>query len=83
MDPSTHDVRKTTCQVVDAISARLHVGDFDETASVTDADKAIVFEVDLAEGQQRIQTWFTLESGESIASYYTYITPYPISDGVD
>jgi hypothetical protein len=83
MDPSTHDVKRTTCQVVDAVSARLKVGDFDETASVTDSDKEVVFEADLAEGQQRIQTWFKLKTGASIASYYTYITPCPGSAGAD
>jgi hypothetical protein len=60
------------------VDARLKVGRFDKTVSVREADKEVSFEVDLSAGEQRIQTWFTMESGEKIAAYYTYIEPVPV-----
>jgi hypothetical protein len=75
MHPSTHSMRPVSCRAVNAVSARLKVGEFDETVPVNEADKEIVFEVDLAEGEQRIQTWFNVENGDSIAAYFTYLAP--------
>ena len=42
-------------------------------------DKEIAFEVELTKGEQRLQTWFTLTSGEQISAYYTYIEPLRVS----
>ena len=75
MHPSTHRMKKIPCRVVNAVEARLQVGHFDKTVAVKEADKEIAFEVDLPPGEQRIQTWFTMEDGEQSAAYYTYIEP--------
>lgn len=77
--PSTHQMRKILDKAVDAVQARLKVGHFDKTVSVNEKDKEVVFEVKLSEGEQRIQTWFTLENGEQISAYYTYIEPLRVS----
>ena len=53
----------------------MKVGSFDETVAVNAADQEIIFEVELSQGEQRIQTWFTEKNGDQIAAYYTYIEP--------
>jgi arylsulfatase A-like enzyme len=76
--PSTHVMSKglrEPCKILDVVSARLQVGDFDETVPVNEHDKKVVFEVALDEGERRIQTWFMMENDEPIAAYYTDIEP--------
>lgn len=75
MHPSTHYMMKTPCQAFEVTKARLQVGAFDKTASVNAVDQEVRFEVDLAHGQQRIQTWLKMKDGRKIAAYYTYIEP--------
>ncbi len=74
--PSTHTVVKAPGKSLHIVKARLQVGRFDKTVAVKVEEQEVGFDVDLARGQQRIQTWFTLETGEQIAAYYFYIEPY-------
>jgi len=60
---------------LDVVEARLKVGGFDETHPVSATDDEIHFDVDLAAGQHRIQTWFTQRNGMTGADYYTDIAP--------
>lgn len=73
--PSTHHMRKETCVAINAVRARLKVGDYDKTVPVKRSDQEIVFRVNLQKGLQRIQTWFFLANGDSLTAYYTYIEP--------
>ncbi|MBK1875793.1 arylsulfatase [Pelagicoccus mobilis] len=73
MDKSTHKMMKIPQKVFDPRTARLQVGDFDETQKVEASDEEIVFEVKLKKGEQRIQTCFTMADGMERAAYYTYI----------
>ena len=78
--PSTHQVEDIPSQVLQVAKARLKVGNVDQSAAVHASDQEIVFDVKLSRGQQRIQTWFTLEHGQQIAAYYTYIEPFAETD---
>lgn len=73
MDPSTHAVKKVSTVALNITSARLKVGDFDQSVVVGETDKAVVFEVNLPRGEHKIQSWFAQENGKTLAPYYTYI----------
>lgn len=75
MDPSTHRMKKVPCVAVNAVEARLKVGQFDKTVAVSENDREIVFEVNLQKGEHKLQSWFIQENGENITPYYTYIEP--------
>ncbi len=75
MKPSTHRMKSIPCVAVNAIKARLKVGQFEKTVVVKECDREIVFEVNLKKGEHRLQSWFIQENGETIAPYYTYIEP--------
>ena len=75
MHPATHRMKEIPCKVVNVVEARLKVGRFDKTVTVNESDQKILFELDLSTGEQRIQTWFTMENGEQTAAYYIYIEP--------
>lgn len=74
-EKTTHNVRKFNDVRLNVKEARLKVGEFDKTVEVDATDQEVVFEVDLAPGEQRIQSWFMLEEGGNIAAYYIYIEP--------
>ena len=73
-------MKEIPCKVLNAVEARLKVGRFDKTVEINESDQEIAFEVDLVSGEQRIQTWFTMENGEQIAAYYTYIEPVLVKE---
>ena len=54
-------------------SARLRVGDFDQTSSVDAETKELVFNVELPEGDIDLQTWMTDEAGQSRGAYFVYV----------
>lgn len=53
----------------------LSVGAFSEEQPVAAGDKEAVFEVELAAGEQRIESVFTLRDGSRTAAYFMYIEP--------
>lgn len=75
LHPSTHAMKKFPINALKVTKAQLMIGDVSETKNVRPSDKEVVFEVDLPEGEQRIQTRFTMENGERTAAYFTYIEP--------
>ena len=64
---------KTPGRAIDAVKARLKVGEFDETVPVGPGDKAAVFEVELPAGPAKLETWFYGASGEERGAYYVYV----------
>ena len=76
-DPTRYDVNsrllEPASQTLEIDTARLKVGDFDAESPVTPTDKAARFHVNLATGEQRIQSWFTTRRGEIYGAYYVYI----------
>jgi len=77
LDPDRLDVEfrlfKLPSRAIRPVSARLKVGTFDQTTAVTPGDSAVAFRVELEEGEQRLQTWFTDADGESWGAYYVYL----------
>jgi len=71
--PSTHKMTKANDVALHVVSARLKVGNFDQTVQVNKTDEEVVFEVELARGEQRIQSWFQLENDETVTAYYMYV----------
>ena len=53
----------------------LSLGAFSEEQPVAAGDKEAVFEVELAAGEQRIESVFTLRDGSRTAAYFMYIEP--------
>jgi hypothetical protein len=84
LDPKTHNpgqrLYNLPSKALNVTSARLKVGDFDETVPVKSGDKEVVFEVDLKKGEQKIETWFKLADGNSTAAYYQYIDPIRLAE---
>jgi arylsulfatase A-like enzyme len=52
--------------------ARLRVGAFDQTISVSPTDQEVTFSVTLPAGETFLQTWFTA-SQDTIGAYYVYL----------
>jgi arylsulfatase A-like enzyme len=57
-------------KAIDIRSARLSVGPFDETRSVTKTMSSVVFRMDLDGGETEIETWFTTADGKTLGAYY-------------
>jgi len=55
--------------------ARLKVKDFDGTQVVNPLDQKKTFTLNLSEGEQKIQAWFTQKDGTTLSPYYIYIEP--------
>ncbi len=75
LDPKLHTVTKAPGKAFDVQTARLQVGSFDKSQSVSEDEQESAFVVKLRKGEQRIQTWFTMGDGEQKPAYYTYIEP--------
>ena len=55
-------------------SARLKIGGFDQTKSVTPSDKAVKFTTKLKAGPVKLETWFADSAGKEISgAYYVYV----------
>ncbi len=54
-------------------TATLHIGDFEETKTVTAGDTGIAFEVELSAGKNDIRGWFTDNTEEPFAPNYIQI----------
>ena len=61
-------------QAISADSARVKVGDVDESKPIPDGALEVTFRVNLKAGQTRLQTWFMDDQGESRGAYYAYVT---------
>ncbi|MEM9928305.1 MAG: arylsulfatase [Bacteroidota bacterium] len=59
--------------VINPVSARLKVGDFDETVAVSATDQEATFSVQLPVGQTFLQTWLATEERDTIGAYYVYV----------
>ncbi len=66
---------KLKSNAINIISARLQIGDFDETVPVSNGQTAVKFEVMLDKGDYFLQTWFYDTAGDSLGAYYVYIDP--------
>ncbi|WP_168433019.1 arylsulfatase [Pontiella sulfatireligans] len=63
------------CKALPILSARLRIGDFDQTLAVKPTDKAVPFEVNLPAGEIPLKTWFMDETGEELCgAYYVDVT---------
>lgn len=60
-------------KAIEATGARLKIGEFDQTKSVSKGDKAIVFEVKLKQGPAEIQTWFLSKNKAERGAYFVYV----------
>ncbi len=77
LNAATHDLGyrlyKTKSEKIEAVSARLKVGGFDELVTVSPNDKKITFEVSLEKGKVDLQAWFINAEGIEWGAYYVYI----------
>ncbi|WP_273446759.1 arylsulfatase [Neolewinella agarilytica] len=55
--------------------ARLRVGDFDQTVSVSPDQAEVSFKVELPEGQHFLKSWLMDTAGDSLGAYYVYVEP--------
>jgi len=77
LDPDRHDAEfrllKLPSGAIRPVAARLTVGEIDQTVDVSPGDREVAFQVELAEGEQRLQTWLADADGETWGAYYVYI----------
>jgi len=62
-----------TGQAINAVQAKLTVGEIEQTTGVKADDKAATFVVDFNKGPTRLQTWLIEEDGQSRGAYYVYV----------
>jgi len=60
-------------RAIPLVSATIRVGEHEQTKPITDSDKAIVFIMDLDEGETQVQTFLSDAGGHTIGAYYVYI----------
>ncbi|MDO6518632.1 arylsulfatase [Zobellia uliginosa] len=53
--------------------ARLKVQDFDKTVDVDPSAEYVKFTVRLTQGEAELQTWFTLDTGETLGAYFVSV----------
>jgi arylsulfatase A-like enzyme len=58
---------------INAATARLAIGDFDETREVAEGASSVVFVTELKAGNSRLQTWFTSPDGTLRGAYYVKV----------
>lgn len=63
---------KNPVKAINAVSARLKIGGFDETKPVQASDLGIAFEMQLPKGRTRLQTWFRDADGTERGAFYIY-----------
>ncbi|GAB5560497.1 MAG: arylsulfatase [Synoicihabitans sp.] len=82
LDPKTHFLREYPVKTFSSGEARLKIGtSINQTRSYVGSDQEIVFTVELHRGLHRIQTWLDAGAGQTIAAYYTYISPSKQPEG--
>jgi len=78
-DPARYDVKNNLLQLpsrtIRAETARLQIGDFDQTRPVGTGDRAVTFHVRLKGGRQRLKSSFTTVGGDEYSAYYVYVEP--------
>lgn len=56
------------------VSARLRIGQFDQTRTPDEGDQSVTFTVSLEPGEMELQTWFIDAQGKEIlGAYYVYV----------
>ncbi|MBX2874473.1 MAG: arylsulfatase [Saprospiraceae bacterium] len=65
--------RQLPSRVLRPVHAKLKVGRQELSKAILPGQKAISFEVELAEGETDLQTWLRDESGQEWGAYYVYI----------
>ncbi len=76
LDPKKHAISagyRAPSGRIDAVRARLAIGDFDETRPVGAHDREVVFEVDLPKGPVDLHAWFYDGAGKRWGVYYVVI----------
>lgn len=77
--PERHYLEDFLCtmesRALPVCKAALSVGSFSDEQPVVTGDREVVFEVELAAGEQRIESVLTLEDGSQTAAYFMYIEP--------
>jgi len=68
-------IGKIQGKTLEITQARLKVKDFDGTQVVNPLDQKKTFTLNLSEGEQKIQAWFTQKDGTTMSPYYIYIEP--------
>ena len=58
---------------IEATKARLKVGGFDESRSLSADATEATFQVTLEEGPASLQTWLTLTGGQTRGAYFVYL----------
>ena len=69
----TSVTRSVEGKALQITTARLQIGNFDQTKQLENADTEISFMVELTKGETRMQTWFTGNNELSLCAYYVYI----------
>ena len=59
--------------MIQAVEARLKVGQMDKTRVVPTGATAVKFTVELDAGPQSLQTWFTEAGGQSRGAFYVEV----------
>ena len=60
-------------EAINAVRARLTIGDIEQTTPVQPGDKAAIFSVNLEQGPATLQTWLIDEDGQSRGAYYVHV----------
>jgi len=60
-------------KAINAVRARLKIGDIEETKPVKADDKAAIFLVNLKQGPAKLQSWLVDEDGQGRGAYYVYV----------
>ncbi|HUV63924.1 MAG TPA: arylsulfatase [Sedimentisphaerales bacterium] len=60
-------------EAINAVQARLTIGNIEQTTAVNSGDKAAIFSVNLEQGPATLQTWLIDEDGQSRGAYYVYV----------
>ncbi|MCP5114626.1 MAG: sulfatase-like hydrolase/transferase, partial [bacterium] len=64
---------KAPGKAIDAVRAKIKIGDVEKTKAVGNSNKGAVFEVDLQAGPAMLQTWFYDADGTERGAYFLYV----------
>ncbi|MEQ8580455.1 MAG: arylsulfatase [Marinoscillum sp.] len=71
--PGTSVTESVESTALTISQARLQIQDVDVIQVVEPSAGFVEFEIDLKAGESKLQTWFTLDSGETLGAYYVHI----------
>lgn len=60
-------------KAINAVRAKLKIGNIEQTTDVKPSDKAAIFLVNLKQGPAKLQSWLVDEDGQGRGAYYVYV----------